>query len=107
VVNIVTGFGDAGAALAEHDDVDKVAFTGSTEVGNLIVKAATGNLKKVTLELGARRRGSARAQAHLRDLGRRPGHHRPPARRRWHDNPGRARPRASGSTEPTRPVVSD
>jgi acyl-CoA reductase-like NAD-dependent aldehyde dehydrogenase len=40
VVNIVTGFGDAGAALAAHDDVDKVAFTGSTEVGKLIVKAA-------------------------------------------------------------------
>ncbi|HEX3690341.1 MAG TPA: aldehyde dehydrogenase family protein [Solirubrobacteraceae bacterium] len=54
VVNIVTGFGDAGAALAEHDDVDKVAFTGSTEVGKLIVKAAAGNLKKVTLELGGK-----------------------------------------------------
>ncbi len=40
VVNIVTGFGDAGAALAAHDGVDKVAFTGSTEVGKLIVKAA-------------------------------------------------------------------
>ena len=36
VVNIVTGFGDAGAALAAHDDVDKVAFTGSTEVGKLV-----------------------------------------------------------------------
>jgi phenylacetaldehyde dehydrogenase len=54
VVNIVTGFGDAGAALAAHDDVDKVAFTGSTEVGKLIVKAAAGNLKKVTLELGGK-----------------------------------------------------
>jgi phenylacetaldehyde dehydrogenase len=54
VVNIVTGFGDAGAALAEHDDVDKVAFTGSTEVGRLIVKAAAGNLKKVSLELGGK-----------------------------------------------------
>jgi phenylacetaldehyde dehydrogenase len=54
VVNIVTGFGDAGAALAEHDDVDKVAFTGSTEVGKLIVKAAAGNLKKVSLELGGK-----------------------------------------------------
>ncbi|MEM0915202.1 MAG: aldehyde dehydrogenase family protein, partial [Planctomycetota bacterium] len=51
VVNIVTGFGEtAGAALANHDDVDKVAFTGSTEVGKLIVRAAAGNLKKVTLE---------------------------------------------------------
>jgi phenylacetaldehyde dehydrogenase len=55
VVNIVTGFGPtAGAALAAHDDVDKVAFTGSTEVGKLIAKAATGNLKKVTLELGGK-----------------------------------------------------
>ena len=54
VVNIVTGFGDAGAALAAHDDVDKVAFTGSTEVGKLIVQAAAGNLKKVTLELGGK-----------------------------------------------------
>ena len=55
VVNIVTGFGEtAGAALAAHEDVDKVAFTGSTEVGKLIVKAAAGNLKKVTLELGGK-----------------------------------------------------
>ncbi len=54
VVNIVTGFGDAGAAIAAHDDVDKVAFTGSTEVGKLIVDAAKGNLKKVTLELGGK-----------------------------------------------------
>jgi phenylacetaldehyde dehydrogenase len=54
VVNIVTGFGDAGAALAAHDGVDKVAFTGSTEVGKLIVGAAAGNLKKVTLELGGK-----------------------------------------------------
>jgi phenylacetaldehyde dehydrogenase len=54
VVNIVTGFGDAGAALAAHDNVDKVAFTGSNEVGRLIVQAAVGNLKKVTLELGGK-----------------------------------------------------
>jgi phenylacetaldehyde dehydrogenase len=54
VVNIVTGFGDAGAALAAHDGVDKIAFTGSTEVGRLIVQAAVGNLKKVTLELGGK-----------------------------------------------------
>jgi phenylacetaldehyde dehydrogenase len=55
VVNVVTGFGEtAGAALAAHDDVDKVAFTGSTEVGKLIVQAAAGNLKKVTLELGGK-----------------------------------------------------
>jgi phenylacetaldehyde dehydrogenase len=56
VVNIVTGFGEtAGAALAAHPDVDKVAFTGSTEVGRLIVQAAgQSNLKKVTLELGGK-----------------------------------------------------
>ncbi|HLY58431.1 MAG TPA: aldehyde dehydrogenase family protein, partial [Stellaceae bacterium] len=55
VVNIISGFGEtAGAALAGHPDVDKVAFTGSTEVGKLIVKAAAGNLKKVTLELGGK-----------------------------------------------------
>ena len=53
VVNIVPGYGEtAGAALAAHDDVDKVAFTGSTEVGKLIIHAAAGNLKKVSLELG-------------------------------------------------------
>src|SRR5215467_6593284 len=47
VVNIVPGYGEtAGAALASHPDVDKVAFTGSTEVGKLIVAAAAGNLKK-------------------------------------------------------------
>jgi phenylacetaldehyde dehydrogenase len=55
VVNIVPGYGEtAGAALAAHPDVDKVAFTGSTEVGKLIVHAAAGNLKKVTLELGGK-----------------------------------------------------
>lgn len=55
VVNIVTGFGEpAGAALAAHPNVDKVAFTGSTEVGKLIVQAAAGNLKKVSLELGGK-----------------------------------------------------
>ncbi len=55
VVNIVTGYGEtAGAALAEHPDVDKVAFTGSTEVGKLIVKASAGNLKRVSLELGGK-----------------------------------------------------
>jgi phenylacetaldehyde dehydrogenase len=55
VVNIIPGYGEtAGAALAAHDGVDKVAFTGSTEVGKLIVHAATGNLKKVSLELGGK-----------------------------------------------------
>ncbi len=55
VVNIVNGYGHtAGAALAAHPDVDKIAFTGSTEVGKLIVQAASGNLKKVMLELGGK-----------------------------------------------------
>lgn len=55
VVNIVTGFGEgAGAPLAAHPLVDKVAFTGSTEVGKLIIHAAAGNLKKVSLELGGK-----------------------------------------------------
>jgi aldehyde dehydrogenase (NAD+) len=56
VVNIVPGFGEtAGAALAEHNDVDKVAFTGSTEVGKLVMQAAArSNLKRVTLELGGK-----------------------------------------------------
>ena len=53
-VNIVTGFGDAGAALAAHEAVDKVAFTGSTEVGHEIVRASSGNLKRVSLELGGK-----------------------------------------------------
>jgi phenylacetaldehyde dehydrogenase len=55
VLNVVTGHGaTAGAALAAHPDVDKIAFTGSTEVGKLIVHAAAGNLKKVSLELGGK-----------------------------------------------------
>lgn len=56
VVNIVPGFGEtAGAAIAEHMDVDKVAFTGSTETGKLIMQAAArSNLKRVTLELGGK-----------------------------------------------------
>ncbi|MES2255441.1 MAG: aldehyde dehydrogenase family protein [Pseudomonadota bacterium] len=55
IVNVVTGYGHrAGAALAAHDDVNKIAFTGSTEVGKLIVSAAAGNLKKLSLELGGK-----------------------------------------------------
>ena len=55
VLNIVTGMGEtAGAALAGHPGVDKVAFTGSTEVGKLIVKAAANDLKKLSLELGGK-----------------------------------------------------
>jgi aldehyde dehydrogenase (NAD+) len=55
VVNIVTGFGDtAGAALAAHRDVDKIAVTGSTETGRKIVEASVGNLKRLSLELGGK-----------------------------------------------------
>ncbi|MEX0682751.1 MAG: aldehyde dehydrogenase family protein [Dehalococcoidia bacterium] len=54
VVNIVTGFGETGAALVEHPDVDKIAFTGSPEVGRIIVRASAGTLKKVSLELGGK-----------------------------------------------------
>ena len=55
VINIITGFGrTAGAMLAAHRGVDKVAFTGSTATGKAIADAARGNLKKVTLELGGK-----------------------------------------------------
>ncbi len=55
VVNVVTGYGEtAGAAIAVHPDLDKVAFTGSTEVGKEIMRAAAGNLKRVSLELGGK-----------------------------------------------------
>jgi len=55
VIQVIPGFGHtAGAALSAHPRVDKVAFTGSTEVGKLIVQAASGNLKKVSLELGGK-----------------------------------------------------
>jgi acyl-CoA reductase-like NAD-dependent aldehyde dehydrogenase len=54
VVNIVTGAGDTGRAVVEHADVDKVAFTGSTEVGRAIARAVAGTAKKLTLELGGK-----------------------------------------------------
>jgi aldehyde dehydrogenase (NAD+) len=54
VVNIVTGGGDTGRALVEHAGVDKVAFTGSTEVGRAIAKSVAGTRKRVTLELGGK-----------------------------------------------------
>ena len=54
VVNIVNGFGDTGAALVNHPDINKIAFTGSTEVGKIIQKAVVGTGKKVTLELGGK-----------------------------------------------------
>ena len=55
VFNVVTGFGEtAGAALVAHPDVDKISFTGSTEVGRQIVASSAGNLKRVSLELGGK-----------------------------------------------------
>ncbi len=55
VINILTGYGEtAGAAMAMHPDIDKIAFTGSTEVGRRIVAASAGNLKRVSLELGGK-----------------------------------------------------
>jgi acyl-CoA reductase-like NAD-dependent aldehyde dehydrogenase len=54
VVNIVTGAGETGKALVEHADVDKIAFTGSTEVGKAIAKAVAGTKKRLTLELGGK-----------------------------------------------------
>lgn len=55
VVNIITGYGpEVGQCLAEHPDVDKISFTGSTAVGKTLLKAAAGNLKRLTLELGGK-----------------------------------------------------
>ena len=54
VVNIVTGEGATGAAIVEHADVDKIAFTGSSDVGKTIMRAAAATLKKVSLELGGK-----------------------------------------------------
>ena len=54
VVNIVTGFGSTGAALVSHPDVDKVAFTGSTDVGKKIQQAVAGQRKRMTMELGGK-----------------------------------------------------
>ncbi len=54
VVNVVTGFGETGAAIVAHKDVDKIAFTGSMEVGRIIMRSAAETLKKVGLELGGK-----------------------------------------------------
>jgi len=67
VVNVLSGFGeDAGAALSQHYDVDKITFTGSTEVGRHILHASEGNLKRVTLELGGKSPNIVFADADLR-----------------------------------------
>ncbi len=65
VFNVVTGFGEAGAALAAHPGVDKIAFTGSTEVGQKIVRAAAGNLKRMSMELGGKSANIVFADADL------------------------------------------
>ncbi|KAF9797089.1 hypothetical protein SFRURICE_013556, partial [Spodoptera frugiperda] len=54
VVNMLPGYGDAGAALVDHPDIDKIAFTGSTEVGKLIQRNSAGTVKRITLELGGK-----------------------------------------------------
>jgi phenylacetaldehyde dehydrogenase len=66
VVNVVTGLGEtAGAALAAHPGVDKVAFTGSTEVGKLIIQSSVADLKRVSLELGGKSPNIVFADANL------------------------------------------
>jgi aldehyde dehydrogenase (NAD+) len=65
VWNVVAGEAKAGAALADHDDVDKITFTGSTEVGREIQRAAAGNLKRLSLELGGKSANVVLADADL------------------------------------------
>ena len=67
VVNVITGDGETGAALVAHPRVDKVAFTGSTEVGRKIVAASAGNLKRVSLELGGKSPNIVLADARRED----------------------------------------
>jgi len=66
-LNVVTGDGRAGQALAEHADVDVLSFTGSTATGRRILEAATGNLKKLSLELGGKAANIVFADADLED----------------------------------------
>ncbi len=66
VLNVLTGDGRTGAALAAHNGVDKISFTGSTEVGKKIVTASVGNLKRVTLELGGKSANIIFADANLK-----------------------------------------
>jgi aldehyde dehydrogenase (NAD+) len=67
VVNVVPGGGDAGAALVEHTDVDKVSFTGSVATGQKIIRASAGNLKRLTLELGGKSPGIVLADCALEE----------------------------------------
>jgi acyl-CoA reductase-like NAD-dependent aldehyde dehydrogenase len=69
VLNILTGFGPgAGSSIAEHRGIDKIAFTGSVETGRLILRAAAGNLKRVTLELGGKSPNVIFADANLEQV---------------------------------------
>jgi len=54
VINVINGFGEVGSAISSHPDIQKVAFTGSINVGKLVMKTAAENLKKVSLELGGK-----------------------------------------------------
>src|SRR2546421_306598 len=69
VVNIVTGAGDTGAAIVNHPDINKIAFTGSTDVGKLISKSLAGTGKKLTLELGGKARNWCSRVARCRSAG--------------------------------------
>ncbi|MDB5575530.1 MAG: aldehyde dehydrogenase [Bradyrhizobium sp.] len=65
VLNVVTGLGDVGAAIVEHPGVDKIAFTGSTETGQRIIRASAGNVKRLSLELGGKSPNIVLADADL------------------------------------------
>ncbi|CAH2049499.1 unnamed protein product, partial [Iphiclides podalirius] len=65
VVNVLPGYGDTGAAIVDHPDVDKIAFTGSTEVGKAIQRGAAGTVKRLTLELGGKSPNVVLADADL------------------------------------------
>lgn len=69
VVQVLTGAGAVGAALVEHPGIDKVAFTGSTEVGRQIMRSAAGSLKRITLELGGKSPNIVFADADLKKAG--------------------------------------
>lgn len=65
VLNVVTGYGDVGAALVDHRGVDKIAFTGSTDTGQHIIRASAGNIKRLSLELGGKSPNIVLADADL------------------------------------------
>jgi aldehyde dehydrogenase (NAD+) len=67
VVNVLTGYGNVGAALTEHPDVDKISFTGSVETGQAIIRASAGSMKRLTLELGGKSPNIVFADADLEE----------------------------------------